>query len=85
MTAIAKLRTRRVVEDLEFVDTGEPIVIPLELEYGVALECEMIRPPSAEGKRIRLVIRPDQLLPLHKAIKDEMRRQRSQSLSTVQY
>lgn len=76
MSAVARLRTRSFIEDLEVVHTDEPIAVPLERHLGLALECEMIRPPSSAGKRIRLVIPPAQQVELHRILRDEMRRQR---------
>jgi hypothetical protein len=84
MTIVAKVHTRPGRIDwstLEREETNEVDSIPCDPELGVMFELRLTRPPSLEGRRAVLVIPPEQLGGVLKAVKAAMIAQRNKAMT----
>jgi hypothetical protein len=84
VTIVAKIHARpgRIDwETLQREETDQIDSIPCDPELGVMFELRLTRPPSLEGRRAVLVIPPEHLGGVLKAVKAAMIAQRSKAMT----
>lgn len=73
-----------ISDDLEAIYGDEPKITPMGRGEGLWLDCGVIQPRSAEGRTVRVFIPPNLVPGLMKACREQMIRDREQTIAQVE-